>query len=504
MCKTDQDCGAGLFCGSNDTCTADCTPTGNQCGVNEACSSTGRCVSAPPDLGQAPGCPAGLTCNASCPNGLTTTITGKVYDPAGKNGLYNVSVYVPQNPLTALPKGVPTGADACSCAALFPSGAYTSTSTTEDGSFTLPNVPAGPDVPLVIQIGKWRRLFKINVTACAPNAQPDKSLALPSTVAAGDINDNIPDIAVSTGNADSLECLMRRIGLPASEYVAGTSTAGHVHVFSGGGTNLNNSVGIVENAVMPGAPTSSTDLWSTQAQLMPYDVVLLSCEGGETYNANPPALEGYLNAGGRVFASHYHYSWFSGPLDTTQAYTAPQDWGTNLATWTEDPAVDLVGTIGGIIDTVLNGSTAPFPKGVSLQRFLTDTNALYGTGVAAGELSIDSPRYNAVVSAANKASQAWITSDATGMAGQTMYFSFDTPVNAMASADGGAPAYCGRAVFSDLHVSAGQDVGHLPPPASCADTDLSPQEKALEFMIFDLSSCVIPDTVAPPAGVPIQ
>jgi hypothetical protein len=90
------------------------------------------------------------------------------------------------------------------------------------------------------------------------------------------------------------------------------------------------------------------------------------------------------------------------------------------------------------------------------------------------------------------------------MAGQTMYFSFDTPVNAMASADGGAPAYCGRAVFSDLHVGAGQDVGNVPPPARCANTDLSPQEKALEFMIFDLSSCVIPDTTAPPTGIPIQ
>ena len=67
---------------------------------------------------------------------------------------------------------------------------------------------------------------------------------------------------------------------------------------------------------------------------MPYDIVLLSCEGGETYNANPAALEAYLNAGGRAFASHFHYSWFAGPLSSGQAYTAPMDWGSNLATWT--------------------------------------------------------------------------------------------------------------------------------------------------------------------------
>jgi hypothetical protein len=37
-------------------------------------------------------CPPGLKCNVSCSAGSTTTITGKVYDPAGKNGLYNVAV----------------------------------------------------------------------------------------------------------------------------------------------------------------------------------------------------------------------------------------------------------------------------------------------------------------------------------------------------------------------------------------------------------------------------
>jgi hypothetical protein len=448
-------------------------------------------------------CPPGLMCNVACSGKTTTTVTGTVYDPAMRDPLYNVSVYVPAVPLTPLPAGVPTGKDACSCGALFQSGAIVNTSTAVDGTFTLTNVPVGTDVPLVIQVGKWRRQFKIDVKACQDNPQPDKSLGLPNSVATGDTITNMPDIAVSTGNADTLECLMTRIGLPSSEYVAGTGTTGHVHIFAGGetkgGGGKGGQIGRAENPAMSGAPVSSTSLWASQAQLMPYDIVLLSCEGGETYNANPPALEAYLNAGGRAFASHFHYAWFAGPIGSGQSYSTPTDWGSNLATWSVDSS-DSNSDIGGTIDTTLNGSTMPFPKGVALDAWLGVVDALGQGGVSSTELSIYQPRYNASVGAADKPSQPWITSGSS-----TMYFSFDTPVNPPTPPDGGTPQYCGRAVFSDLHVAGDPSTTDTsPPPGGCDTGPLSPQEKALEFMLFDLSSCVIPDSIPPiaDAGLP--
>ncbi len=448
-------------------------------------------------------CPAGLTCNVACSDGGTTTLSGKVFDPAGKNPLYGAAVFVPATPLTPLPRGVPTGAEACSCAALFPSGALTSATTAVDGTFTLTNVPVGVEVPLVVQIGKWRRLVKVPVTACTDNPQPDRSLTLPGTVPAGDTDDNMPDIAVSTGEADSLECLMKRMGVPDAEYVAGAATGGHVHVFSGGGASSPKGIGKPEKTPMPGAPSSPTDLWAQSAQLMPYDVVLLSCEGAETYDANPPALEEYLNAGGRVFASHYHYAWFSGPINAPQGFTAPGDWGSNLATWSGGKGAAYDGVIGGSIVTTLNGGSTPFPKGVALKQWLSNVGALGQNGMPADDLSIYQPRFNATVAPVNASSQAWISSDASWEPGMTMYFSFDTPVNAPAGPDGGPPNYCGRAVFSDLHVAGDPSTADTsPPPAGCQAADLSPQERALEFMLFDLSSCVIPDNVAPPTGVP--
>jgi hypothetical protein len=168
----------------------------------------------------------------------------------------------------------------------------------------------------------------------------------------------------------------------------------------------------------------------------------------------------------------------------------------------------------------LNGGSGTFAKGQYLSEWLANVNALGQNGVPSGDLSIYYPRYNAVVTSSDTPSQPWITdvppADAGVSGAQTMYFSFDTPVGGKPAADGGAAAYCGRAVFSDLHVSG--DPSNLdtpnsrsttgtpngqPPPKGCGSEDLSPQEKALEFMLFDLTSCVVPDDVTPPTGIPV-
>ncbi|MGO9835647.1 MAG: hypothetical protein ACLP1X_15685 [Polyangiaceae bacterium] len=409
---------------------------------------------------------------SKCANGGQTTISGTVYDPANVNPIYNVTVYVPGTlPLPALPNGVSCN----SCSDLY-SAPQADAVTDATGHFSIPNAPDGPNMPLVVQVGKWRMLYTIaNVTACQDNPQPDHSLRLPKNHTEG----ALPNIAVSTGAADSLECLLLRMGVDPEEYTGGAAGTGRIHIFTG---NLFGSAGAVTQGST--SPDPGQTLWNSDMDINQFDVVLLSCEGGETANMNQQVLWDYANGGGRVFASHFHYAWFdSGPFATMI--------NPALATWTT--SVELIGNISGnVVTTLPNGM--PFPEGTALGKWLGTVGALSG-----GELPIIYACHNADVNASNTNSQAWISADKNApVAGATEYFTFDLPVGT--SAEG----KCGRVVYSDLHASGGAGGtarGSLPGdyagglmvvPSQCATGALSPQEKALEFMIFDLSSCLIP------------
>ncbi|MGO9833057.1 MAG: carboxypeptidase regulatory-like domain-containing protein [Polyangiaceae bacterium] len=399
-----------------------------------------------------------------------TTISGTVYDPANVNPIYNVTVYVPGIVRSASLPALPQGVTCNSCSDLYVDP-QVATATDAIGHFSISDAPYGTSIPLVVQTGKWRMLYTIgSVTQCQDNPQPDHSLRLPRSHTEGDI----PNIAISTGGADTLECLPFRLGVDPGEYVGGAGGQGRIHVFSspGGATTSGGT-----------SPDPSTTLWDKDTDINQFDVVLLSCEGTETMNMNQQVLLDYGNAGGRVFASHFQYAWFNmGPFSTM--INPP------LATWT--PGAQPLGGISANIVAALPGGLA-FPDGVAMNTWLGAVGALTG-----GELPIVNAFHNADVSATNTVSQSWISADWDSSApGATQYFSFALPV-------GSPEGQCGHVVYSELHDSLGPDVGSEPDylgaadggivPSGCSTHALTPQEKALEFMLFDLSSCSLPNT----------
>ena len=116
----------------------------------------------------------------------------------------------------------------------------------------------------------------------------------------------------------------------------------------------------------------------------------------------------------------------------------------------------------------------------------------------AGSLTLIESRHDLL--ATDGGSQQWLFTNIGSCSGNppaVEHMTFNTPLNPPNQADGGAGLQCGRVVFSDFHVSASAltDAGVF--PASCKVAQLTPQEKALVFMLFDVSSCIQRDRDAP-------
>jgi hypothetical protein len=416
----------------------------------EGVGGTGACV--------------GLECQqVVCSGGGKTTVSGTVYEPAGTVGLYNVVVYVPNKPVDPIVDGA--SCDRCDATL---SGSPVATALTDThGRFVLENVPVGADIPLVVQVGKWRReLVLPRVDECVDNPTEDGSIRLARNRSEG----HIPKIALATGGADPLECLLHKIGLEDSEFTP-EAGPGRVNLFGGiGGTRD------YVDELNGGADFSpAAGLWGTLDSLMRYDIVLLACEGdGHHPEDKPPAARqaifDYASAGGRLFASHWHNYWLEeGPGQFP-----------DTAVWEhqDDPPGPFIATI----DTT-------FPKGQAFSEWLVNVQA----STQPGRIEIQQPQHT--VNAVNPAiSTRWIYTEAPVAPG-VQYFSFNTPI--------GVPEeeQCGRLVYTDIHIAAEDSTG-TSFPRGCTSGALTPQEKALLFILFDLSSCVTPDDEPPVVPIP--
>ncbi len=387
----------------------------------------------------------------SCKSGNVTSISGRVNIPAGNLPVPGAYVYVPNSAL----KPITTGPSCERCDTLFSGEPVSRTQTDLNGSFKLDNVPIGENVPLVVQVGKWRREINVAyVEPCTETALPQEDTRLPKTQSEG----NIPKIALATGGKDTLECLLRRVGVADSEFTQ-PGGSGRVNLYGGkDGTSLYDPT-MNGGATFPTAPT----LWSNAATLNSYDIFIGSCEGGGTPNNETPQsiqnMLDFVNAGGRVFASHYHHYWVR----------AQPAW-TSLMTFNIRP--DIGTTVADI--------NSQFGRGATLASWLQQPSV--GGSTTQGKLSLTLAQ-NSLMSVDTAKVQTWITVPAQQ---SIQYASFDAPVAAMPDQK------CGRFVLSDIHVSSSSDRVAVPFPTGCGTGALSPQEKALVFLLFDLSSCIEP------------
>jgi len=369
--------------------------------------------------------------DAPCP----TAITGKVFAPNGSLPLYNVTVYAPISDPAPFTPGVQCG----QCTTGLPGGAYTSAVSDAEGMFRLEGGRAGSNVPIIITTGKWRRKIIVpTVTACTDTPIPDGTFRLPKNRTEGEL----PRIAVVTGGCDPLACILTKIGVDTAEF--GSSSAGPTSVVFYNGSG----------GTAPGTPAASTALWGSLDEMKKFDVVINSCECSE-HNENktsPDLLKQYADLGGRVFGSHFHYTWTKNLIP---AWLGTASWTTG-STATPD-LVDM-----------------SHPAGQALAQWLVAV----GASTTLGQIVLGTKTYDA--GAVIAPTTRWLY--ASGAAPATShYLSFETPV--------GVPKeqQCGKVVYAGMHVSSGS-VGTTF-PASCSAT-FTPDEKALVFLLFDLTTCV--------------
>jgi hypothetical protein len=329
------------------------------------------------------------------PPACTTTITGTVYSPNGVDPLPNILVYVPTTALQPFPTGV------TSCAAesqLVSGNPLVSTTTAFDGTFSLTNPGLAGNQTLVIQAGKWRRVFSnIAVSACQTNVA--QALAMPQNQSQGDI----PAIAISTGSVDALECVFRKMGVSDSEFT-NMGGGGRINLFAG-----SNSSG----ATIGGASPSETVLVSSQATLNSYDMALFACQGSPvnpaaTPTANQQNLVNFANVGGRVFTTHYSYVW----LNNSTVFAG-------TANWIPDESISSSTTVP--MDATIDQTYA---EGQVLAKWLYKI----GATPTLGQLPLYETRKDQT--GVNAPTQSWATLNDAAYGNPVMQFTFDTPINA--------------------------------------------------------------------------
>ncbi|HEY8041876.1 MAG TPA: hypothetical protein VIF15_18860 [Polyangiaceae bacterium] len=379
----------------------------------------------------------GPTFGTTC-NGTATSVTGTVYAPNGTDPLPNIYVYA-----AAKVNPFPAGNFCNQCNSPLDNW-YSHTQSGNDGTFSLSlsNVPAGADIQLVINVGRFRKVTPLPVK-CGSNAAPKAATTLPGKAADGDI----PKIAVSTGNSDHLDQILGVLGITEYDCYEGRA-----------------STGSSSPTCQPVDSLSNLLLKKSATPIDAYHLLFVSCapnafKNYATSGVNTATLSSnvssFVTSGGRLFATDMSYDYVA------QAFPSAITWqGPTGAPQPVDGAnVGAAGSYNGNVDdpslkawmTGLGVPTSPVP----LQGFLNPWS-VQASLPKTSTLIVDG------------------TVSYTGAGGAT---SGDVPLTSQFDVSA-----CGRVVYSSYHTAGG----------TVTPGNLLPQERILEYLVFEVGSCVTP------------
>lgn len=394
-----------------------------------------------------------------CPDGTSTTLSGRVVAPNGVDPIPFARVYVASQ-IAPFPDGV--SCDVCADTA---GSALVSTVTAVDGTFTLGPIPTRADQPpgetiqLVAQKGRFRKVETVAVAQpCAANGSTDDLHALPGKNA-GD--DTIPRIAVVTGDYDVMECVLRELGLEAGSF------------------DLYNGIKSLVGGT-PGVEGQFSALLGDLDRMKQYNIIFINCSDNEFENQLSDAgvranIDAYVSAGGRLYVTDWSYDY----LEQVPSLAPVIDFAPSPSG--ESPETRNQAAVGkGGIETdasVLDESLASWLAAV---EEVTGDELISDAGTVHIEHFLADWAMQLAVPARDT-SKVWLEGQVSGggVSGvQPLTTTYDHNE-------------CGRVLYSSYHTAGGKrDWPNDPFPSYCGSQRLSPQERVLLYLILHVADCI--------------
>jgi hypothetical protein len=402
----------------------------------------------------------GPTFGSTC-SGAATTLEGVIVAPNGHDPVANAFAYVAT---TTNPMGVGVSCELCNMPI---DGALVTATTDASGHFTLDlgGLPPAATVRLSVNKGRFRRTTTVTVNACQKNSVAAAQATLPGKNGS---DDDIPKIAVATGNKDQLDAVLTAIGLDAQV---------GFDCFEG---RASGTTALMSPCGKRGALMAIETLLKNEMLLEQYNLVFLSCAPGKwkalsaaDQQAIAANLQTWAQKGGRLFVTDNSYDYVA------QAFSAAVTFmNGNMSIDAANVGYGVSGNgsqySGRINDATMAAwlvAVGALPAGsttVALTGYLNKWSVIQNVPTTTSD----------VVDATD--AQSYPTPAATTPGPATTYpqtIRFDvTPA--------GSTNACGRVIYSSYHT--------LPTTTQPDPTQLVPQERILEYLMLEAGSCIGP------------